>query len=184
MATETIDTEIVCPIVTAEAKIIPITAARIAFMAAFTRVDWFSVLTKRDNNTVKTIGGVNMAMVANNAPMIPATLYPMKVAVMNIGPGVICPIAIPSANSAEVSQPKFSTNNSCKAGMTTYPPPNRVKLIPEKVDMIWIFFGAPGYCPPKSKSKSNNNRTTPEMIHCLFPNNSFSLLDNRSFPCC
>lgn len=85
MATETIDTEIVCPIVTAEAKIIPITAARTAFMAAFTRVDWFSVLTKRDNNTVKTIGGVNMAMVANNAPMIPATLYPMKVAVMNMG---------------------------------------------------------------------------------------------------
>ena len=79
---------------------------------------------------------MNIANVASNAPVIPATLYPMKVAVINIGPGVICPIAIPSANSAEVSQFKFSTNNSCKAGITTYPPPNKVRLIPEKVDTI------------------------------------------------
>ena len=36
MRTETIDGVIVCPIVTAEAKIIPITAARTPFIAAFT----------------------------------------------------------------------------------------------------------------------------------------------------
>ena len=68
------DSVMVCPIVIAEAKIIPITAARIPFIAAFTTEECFNTSTKRDNKTVKAAGGVNMATVASKAPNTPATL--------------------------------------------------------------------------------------------------------------
>src|SRR5262249_32121925 len=47
---------------------------------------------------VMTKDGKNAAIVVIIAPMTPATLYPMNVAVISTGPGVIWPNATPSAN--------------------------------------------------------------------------------------
>ena len=64
---------IVWPIVTAEEKIMPITAERTPCKTAFTTCESRIISTKRDNNTVSTAGGVNMATVATVAPQKPAT---------------------------------------------------------------------------------------------------------------
>lgn len=64
----------VCPIVNPDAKIIPTTAARMPFIAAFNATDWFTCAMKRESNTIKTAGGVNIPTVAKSAPPTPDTL--------------------------------------------------------------------------------------------------------------
>ncbi len=127
---------LLCIIVNAAAEIIPIMAGRkplkIAAMAAefliFSKY-WVQVI-------ISNPGGKNIASVAFSAPQKPASLYPMKVALIRIGPGVICPKAIASANSLVVSHFEEPTIICCMVGIITYPPPKRLRLIPEKVSMI------------------------------------------------
>ena len=52
----------------------------------------------------KTKDGKKMATVATTAPETPASRYPMKVAVLNTGPGVNCPMAMASRSCCWVSQ--------------------------------------------------------------------------------
>ena len=56
--------------------------------------------------------GRKMATVASTAPGRPASTKPMKVAVVNTGPGVTCPTAIASSSCRSVSQPRRSTKSA------------------------------------------------------------------------
>ena len=89
MAAEIHDGSMVFPIMRTDATIIPMTAAWMPLSMALMAVDFLRAGTNCDRETVRTAGGVNMAIVAQMAPVIPVSLYPMKVAEMKIGPGVI-----------------------------------------------------------------------------------------------
>jgi GDP-D-mannose dehydratase len=67
--------------------------------------------------------GRKAATVAAIAPIQPATLYPMKVAVMRTGPGVIWPKTTLSAKAWRVSQPCTFTTSVSICGIMTKPPP-------------------------------------------------------------
>ena len=58
---------------------------------------------------ITTDEGRKIERVERKAPNNPLILYPMKVAVIKIGPGVIWPIAMESINSLSVSHPNWST---------------------------------------------------------------------------
>ena len=87
------------------ATIMPMTAGCRPLNTAVTIV---ASLTRRKNcaaSSMSRAGGRKMPTVDSRAPGSPAILYPMKAALMRIGPGVNCPIAMPSANSCVLSQP-------------------------------------------------------------------------------
>jgi len=63
--------------------------------------------------------GPKMARVDKNAPDIPPILYPINVALTNIGPGVICPSVMASINSVEFNQWYFSTMILWSIGIMT-----------------------------------------------------------------
>ena len=92
------------PIVHAAEKIIPIIAGRIPLNAAVITAESFIRFIKCDMKTITPPGGKKIATVATNAPQKPAIRKPINAALMKMGPGVICPIAIASANSLTVSQ--------------------------------------------------------------------------------
>ena len=98
----------------------------------------FLILSKKWEQVIITNpGGRNIATVAFKAPQKPASLKPMNVALMKIGPGVICPMAIASVNSLAVSHFNESTIICCMAGIITYPPPKRLRLMLEKESKIF-----------------------------------------------
>src|SRR6266850_7221731 len=67
--------------------------------------------------------GTKMASVASRAPGHPASRKPMKVAVVNTGPGVTCPTATASSSCRSVSQPSRSTKSARRNASNTYPLP-------------------------------------------------------------
>ena len=90
------------------------TASKIApiiFDCRILGINGFNIKTKRNE-------GRKIPRVAASAPVIPFICQPIKVAVDNTGPGVICPTATASINACLVSQP-FATNSvSRKANKT------------------------------------------------------------------
>src|SRR5271157_321779 len=68
--------------------------------------------------------GKKIPTVATTAPIQPATTYPIKVAVVNTGPGVNCPTATASINCFSVSKCSRSTNSVWRNASKTYPLPN------------------------------------------------------------
>ena len=76
----------------------PTKEARTPAKAPLTAFKFLTCTNNSVNISVITNDGENMANVANVAPNKPPILYPIKVAVIKNGPGVICPNAIPSTN--------------------------------------------------------------------------------------
>src|SRR5580704_347665 len=68
--------------------------------------------------------GKKMPTVATTEPGSPPSRYPMKVAVVNTGPGVSCPTATASINCESVSQPRCTTRSARRNASKTYPLPN------------------------------------------------------------
>jgi hypothetical protein len=71
-----------------------------------------------------TAAGKQNARSATNAPGMPATFQPMRLAISTFGPGAACPTAKAWMNSAGVSQPLTSTTKRCISGMTEGMPPS------------------------------------------------------------
>ena len=69
--------------------------------------------------------GRKIPNVAASAPVTPFICQPIKVAVDNTGPGVICPIATASIITCLLSQP-LATNSVSKNAKSTYPLPYRM----------------------------------------------------------
>ena len=81
----------------------------------------------------KTKEGRKIPSVASSAPGIPPSKYPMKVAAVNSGPGVIWPMATASINCWSVSQPRRRTKSARRKASRTYPPPYRTEPILRRV---------------------------------------------------
>lgn len=77
--------------------------------------------------------GINIPMVAKIAPGIPFNKYPIKVAVVNTGPGVNCPMATASNNCSIVNNPYLSINSASKNANNTYPLPYNTAPIFKKI---------------------------------------------------
>src|SRR5262249_5082409 len=84
-----------------------------------------------DATTMKP--GKKIPTVATIAPLIPPTRYPMNVAVVKTGPGVICPTATASSNCFSVSKGSRRTKSERRKASSTYPLPNNTDPIFKKV---------------------------------------------------
>ncbi len=67
----------------------------------------------------KTNAGRKIPIVATSAPVGPPRMYPMKVALVKSGPGVICPTAIASRSCASLSQCQRSTRSARRNASST-----------------------------------------------------------------
>ena len=63
--------------------------------------------------------GINIPIVANTAPKVFPSKYPIKVAVVKTGPGVNCPTATASINCWLVRTPTFFINSASKKANNT-----------------------------------------------------------------
>ena len=104
----------------------------------------------------------------------------MKVAVINIGPGVIC-LSL-SRRKLSRGQPvqviheqlMQSRNNNISSSEQSQADTGEGRY---NLNTFW----STGYCPPQSKIQSNSKRTIPEVISCLLPVR-FSPSDINSCP--
>ena len=92
------------PTVNAAEKIIPMMAGLIPLKIEVMTFESFIFFRKPDRIIISKPGGKKIAKVATQAPRYPATLNPIKEAVRMTGPGVICPMAMASANSFVLNQ--------------------------------------------------------------------------------
>ena len=91
-------------IINAATHIIPITAQWIPCITACVAEDCRIKSNHREAITINIAGTPKIAIVEQSAPQNPATLYPINVALIKIGPGVTCPRAMPSVNSCDDNQ--------------------------------------------------------------------------------
>ena len=132
------------PIFTATATINATAATFTASKNAPKVLDFLSLGNKGFKIKTNKNEGRKIPMVAAIAPEIPFICHPIKVAVDNTGPGVICPTATASINTCLVSQP-FATNSESRKAKRTYPLPYKTAPTFKKVRNIFklpIFIGS------------------------------------------